>query len=105
VFVLKKSTCLTKSNLPNLQIWKAVYMQGMGRHTPTEVDGILMGDLQALSTMLGSHNYFFGSKPTTVGGETGNHHGTNWPYMCKSFLCRLMRRRSGISARSTTRRC
>jgi len=55
------------------KISKMVYMQGIGRHTEAEVDGLLMGDLQALSTMLGSHHYFFGSRPTTIDATAFGH--------------------------------
>jgi len=55
------------------KIVKAVYSQGIGRHSPAEVDQILMADLQALSTLLGSHHYFFGSHPTTLDATAFGH--------------------------------
>lgn len=40
--------------------------QGMGRHTPDEVQQIGIADLKAISEYLGDKPFFMGDKPTTV---------------------------------------
>lgn len=42
------------------------YLQGIGRHENTELWEMSFKDLMALSTWLGTKEYFQGSKPTTV---------------------------------------
>ena len=39
---------------------------GIGVHTPSEIDEFGKNDLQVLSDLLGSKDFFFGDKPTTV---------------------------------------
>lgn len=47
-------------------VLKALYRQGMGRHSDDEVVEIGNRDLKALSDFLGSKIYFFGDKPTSL---------------------------------------
>jgi glutathione S-transferase len=47
-------------------IKKALYLQGMGRHTPEEVLEIARRDLDALSALLDNKPYFLGVRPTTL---------------------------------------
>jgi len=47
--------------------------QGIGRHTPAEVDEIAKRDLSALSTFLGDKQYFFGSHPSTLDATVFGH--------------------------------
>ncbi|XP_050691501.1 failed axon connections homolog [Eriocheir sinensis] len=47
-------------------IKKMLWMQGMGRHTRTEVQHIGRQDLAALSAYLGEKDYLMGEKPTEV---------------------------------------
>ncbi|CAI9724091.1 Hypothetical predicted protein [Octopus vulgaris] len=42
---------------------KYAYGQGMGRHTPSEVEHIAMGDLKALSDFLGKKKFLMGVNP------------------------------------------
>jgi len=44
----------------------AANAQGIGRHTPAEVDEIAKRDLSALSTFLGDKHYFFGDRPSSL---------------------------------------
>jgi glutathione S-transferase len=45
---------------------KALYSQGMGRHSEAEVLEILRKDLRALAEFLGENHFFFGEKPSTL---------------------------------------
>jgi len=47
-------------------IMKALYKQGMGRHSDDEIVVIGVRDLHALSDYLGSKPYFFGEKPSSL---------------------------------------
>lgn len=44
---------------------KALHAQGMGRHSPDEVETAACRDLEALATLLGEGPYFFGDRPRT----------------------------------------
>jgi glutathione S-transferase len=48
------------------EVLKALYKQGLGRHSDAEVVEIGDLDLKALSDFLGSKPYFFGDKPTSL---------------------------------------
>ncbi len=55
--------------LPGLirkQVVKALKGQGISRHTNEEIQQILRSSLQSLSDLLGSRNYFFGDKPSSL---------------------------------------
>ncbi|MFW2438603.1 MAG: glutathione S-transferase family protein [Arenicellales bacterium] len=55
--------------LPSLirkQVIKTLKGQGISRHTNEEIQQILRCSLQALSDLLGSRNYFFGDKPSSL---------------------------------------
>lgn len=43
----------------------ALFKQGLGRHSDEEIMAVAQQSLQALSTILGDKNYFFGDKPCT----------------------------------------
>jgi glutathione S-transferase len=47
-------------------IAKALHAQGLGRHSPEEIERLACEDLTALSAMLGDKPYFFGDKPTEL---------------------------------------
>lgn len=49
-----------------IQVKKALYMQGMGRHTQQEVEDFARKDLSSLSTWLGDKPYFMGDDPTEL---------------------------------------
>ncbi|MEA1889686.1 MAG: glutathione S-transferase C-terminal domain-containing protein, partial [Pseudomonadota bacterium] len=48
------------------QVIKALKGQGISRHTNEEIQQILRCSLQALSDLLGTRNYFFGDKPSSL---------------------------------------
>ncbi len=47
-------------------IAKSLHMQGLGRHSQEELYRLACDDLTALSTSLGSKQYFFGERPTEL---------------------------------------
>ena len=47
-------------------VMQALYMQGMGRHSDSEIVEIGVRDLHALADFLSDKPYFFGDKPTTL---------------------------------------
>ncbi|KAK7069366.1 hypothetical protein SK128_002949, partial [Halocaridina rubra] len=47
-------------------VWKVMKMQGIGRHTPQEIEEMGRKDLAALSTWLGDKPFFMGAAPTEV---------------------------------------
>jgi glutathione S-transferase len=47
-------------------IAKALYAQGLGRHSQEEISRIACDDLTALSTLLGEKQYFFGDEPSEL---------------------------------------
>lgn len=49
-----------------LQGCKKVKAQGMGLHTPEEIEEFGRNDLKVLSEMLADKPFFFGDEPTTV---------------------------------------
>ena len=48
------------------QVVKALKGQGISRHTNEEIQQILRSSLQSLSDLLGSRNYFFSDKPSSL---------------------------------------
>ena len=42
------------------------YLQGIGRHTESEIWEMSFKDLNAISQLLGTKQFLFGSSPTTV---------------------------------------
>ncbi|NIA02592.1 MAG: glutathione S-transferase family protein [Planctomycetia bacterium] len=48
------------------QVIKALKGQGVSRHTNEEIQQILRSSLQSLSDLLGSRDYFFGDKPSSL---------------------------------------
>lgn len=49
-----------------MQGGKRVKAQGMGLHTPEEIEEFGRNDLKVLSEMLADKPFFFGDEPTTV---------------------------------------
>jgi hypothetical protein len=49
-----------------LQGSKKVKAQGIGVHTPTEIEEFGQEDLKVLSDLLADKPFFFGDEPTTV---------------------------------------
>lgn len=47
-------------------ITKSLHMQGLGRHTPEEIQRIAGTDVTALSAFLGDKPFFFGDRPTEL---------------------------------------
>ena len=56
----------TVSGFVRKQVIKAVNAQGMGRHTPEEIEDIAVSLLDALSELLGDHPYFLGDTPRSI---------------------------------------
>lgn len=48
------------------QVVKALHAQGMGRHSPEQVQDFAIGNLQALADRIGDGPYFFGPSPTSI---------------------------------------
>ncbi|XP_053400984.1 failed axon connections homolog isoform X2 [Mercenaria mercenaria] len=66
-------TSKTLTKLPSLFVWEIgrrtknmTHAQGIGRHSPEEVDRILEDDLTALADFLGEKKFMFGDEPTEV---------------------------------------
>ncbi|MGD9543599.1 MAG: glutathione S-transferase family protein [Methylocystis sp.] len=45
------------------RIAKSLWAQGMGRHSPTEIDALGVRDVEALATLIGDKPYLFGDAP------------------------------------------
>ncbi|MBL8633780.1 MAG: glutathione S-transferase family protein [Myxococcales bacterium] len=56
----------TVSSLIRKQVIKTVNAQGMGRHTPEEIEEIAVNLLDSLSELLGDQKYFLGDAPRSI---------------------------------------
>ncbi len=54
------------SNMIRKQMRKALYIQGMGRHTQQEIYDFGKRDITAIATMLGESSFIFGEQPHTI---------------------------------------
>jgi len=54
------------SNLIRKQVIKTVNAQGMGRHSPSEIEEMAVTMLDSVSELLGDHKYFLGEVPRSV---------------------------------------
>jgi len=45
---------------------RALYEQGMGRHTQEQIYQLAVDDLQALNVLLGQQQFFFGDEPSSI---------------------------------------
>jgi glutathione S-transferase len=45
---------------------KTLHLQGIGRHTPTEMQELAKGDVDAVETLLSDKPYFLGQKPSGI---------------------------------------
>ncbi len=54
------------SNMIRKQVIKTVNAQGMGRHTPAEIEDMAVAILDSLSELMGAHQYFLGDVPRSV---------------------------------------
>ncbi|XP_042867421.1 failed axon connections homolog [Penaeus japonicus] len=52
--------------LKRRKIFKSIYIQGIGRHSPEEIHGIIERDLAAISLYLGDKAFLMGSDPCEV---------------------------------------
>lgn len=69
----KADTAKTLTKLPGLVLWMLVrkvrnkaFEQGLGRHTPDQLEQLLDQDLAALSDLLGEDQFVHGDEPTLV---------------------------------------
>ena len=48
------------------ELFKSLHLQGLGRHTRDELIEFGRQDVEAIATHLGSNDYFFGKKPSSI---------------------------------------